>query len=144
MATVEEIKRFFVTFITTRITELAGENPIRTTGSFPDLTVASYPLCVVDLSSKVQKRDYLYPYGSNWRGLVSFSIIDRDTLSVDQLSDKLNGYLFSDEKQFVGFRSRGIVDESPVYSRQIMNGQELIRVFQRDIILDIAWYQGRT
>lgn len=141
MPTTEEIKRFFVDFIQTRITELSNG---RTVAVFPDLTVATYPICVVDSVSKVQKRDYLYPYGSNWRGLISFSVVSDDPVTVDQLMGKIDGFLFTDEKQFVGFRSKGVVDESPVYIREILNGQTKIRVFQRDLILDIAWYKGRT
>lgn len=56
---------------------------------------------------------------------------------------KIDDYLFSDEKQLVGFRSKGIVDESPMYIREVVTGQTKVRVFQRDLILDIAWYKGR-
>lgn len=139
MATVEEIKRFLGDFISTRISELANS----TYAVFPDLSVAGYPLCVIDTISRVQKRDYLYQYGSNWRGLVSFSIVSDDHMQVDQLMGKIDTSLFNDEMQFVGFRSKGIVDESPMYIREVLNGQTKIRVFQRDLILDIAWYMGR-
>lgn len=140
MATVEEIKRFLGDFVSDRIPELTG----RVLSVFPDLSVASYPLCVVDSQSRVQKRDYLYQYGSNWRGLISFSVVSSDSLEVDQLIDKIDKFLFSDEKQFIGFRSKGIVDESPTYIREVVSGQTKVRVFQRDLILDIAWYQGRS
>jgi len=139
MATVEEIKRFLGDFVSDRIPALTG----RVLSVFPDLSVASYPICVVDTQSTVQKRDYLYQYGSNWRGLVSISVISDDSLTVDRLIDQINNFLFEDEKQFVGFRSKGIVDISPVYIREITINQAKVRVFQRDIILDIAWYKGR-
>lgn len=139
MAAVEEIKRFLGDFVSDRIPALTG----RVLSVFPDLSVASYPICVIDLQSTVQKRDYLYQYGSNWRGLVSFSVISDDSLTVDRLIDQINNFLFEDEKQFVGFRSKGIVDISPVYIREVTINQAKIRVFQRDIILDIAWYKGR-
>lgn len=140
MATVEEIKRFLGEFVSTRIVELKDS----TFAVFPDLSVASYPLCVIDIASRVQKRDYLYQYGSNWRGLASFSVVSNDHLQVDSLTGKIDDYLFADEKEFTGFRSKGIVDESPMYIREVLNGQTKVRVFQRDLILDIAWYKGRT
>lgn len=139
MAVVEEIKRFLGDFVSDRIPALTG----RVSSVFPDLSVASYPICVIDLQSTVQKRDYLYQYGSNWRGLISFSVISDDSLTVDRLIDQINNFLFEDEKQFIGFRSKGIVDISPVYIREVTINQAKIRVFQRDLILDIAWYKGR-
>jgi len=139
MVTVEEIKRYFGDFIPARITDFAT----RTYSVFPDLAVVEYPICVVDVDSKVQKRDYLYQYGSNWRGLVRFSIVSDDNLQVDRLIGELDAWLFKDELLFEGFRSKGIVDGSPMIIREIMNGQTKIRVFQRDLILDVAWYQGR-
>lgn len=139
MAAVEEIKRFLGDFVSDRIPALTG----RVLSVFPDLSVASYPICVVDLQSTVQKRDYLYQYGSNWRGLISFSVISDDSLTVDRLIDQIDNFLFEDEKQFIGFRSKGIVDISPVYIREVTINQAKIRVFQRDLILDIAWYKGR-
>lgn len=139
MATDEEIKRFFDTFIGDNIASLKG----RINAVFPDLEVASYPLCVVDVVTGIQKRDYLYPYGSNWRKVVMFSIVSDDNLQVDQLKDDLDDLLFAKEKEFSGFRSRGIIDQSPVYQRATI-GTEKRRIFERDLLLDVEFYKPRS
>jgi len=137
----ESVKKFFIDLI---YADASGNFDDRIYPTFPDLEVSEYPLCVVDMSTRIQKRDYLYPGGTNWRGVVSFSVVSKNTLEVDQLSDKLCDLFFNEEREFDGFRNMGLVDQSPMYKQQIIAGQLKIHVYRRDLLLDIAWYQGRN
>jgi hypothetical protein len=123
----EDVKRGFKTFIEARVTTLSG----KVFATYPE-NAAIVPCCVIDI---VAGSSESLAEGGVVRGLARLTIVDKDTLTLDQLFDDVYialikyGYLIED------FSFQKIFFISPLIPA--VQGKD--EIYKREMDVEISW-----
>lgn len=124
---IEDIKRGIKTFVEAKVTSLNG----KVFATYPE-TVTIVPCCVVDVITA--SSDSLYE-GGVLRGIARLTIVDKDTMTLDQLFDDVYIAFIKYGHTIQDFSFGGIFSMSPLMPATA----EKDELYKREMDIEISW-----